>query len=256
MLALRTILLAAALSLPGYGVDPCSNAAVTGPYGLHLSGTSSTISGSPTPFASLSRLAFDGEGHVSGYSSVNFNGLLLGNPVTGTYDVKPDCTASFSLQDDSGGFQHFAGKLATVGSAIDLRQTDPGTGGHGKMARTSDACSAADLRPSYTFALSGTATPLAAPDVSGNISAKGVLRVDGATGFTLIQTFDGHDVTTGGTWSVESDCTVHFDLALPVKNAKQPVPMKLRGILVNQGLQIFAMQTDPATVVLARFTAN
>jgi len=251
----RTLLLAAALSLPGYAVNPCSNAAVTGPYGLHLSGIS-TISGSPAPFASLSRTAFDGEGHITGYSSVNFNGLLLGNPVTGTYDVKRDCTISFSLQDDSGGFQHFAGKVATDGSAIDLRQTDAGTGGHGTMVRTSDACIAADLLPGYTFALSGTATPLAAAGIPGNISAKGPLRFDGAGGFTLIQTFDGLEITTRGTWSMESDCTVHFDLALPVKNAQAAVPMKLRGILVNQGRQIFAIQTDPATVALARFTAN
>ena len=249
------MLLAAALGLPGYAVDPCSNAAISRSYGLHLSGTS-TISTSPTPFASLSRLNFDGEGHVSGYSSVNFNGLLLGNPVTGAYEVKPDCTVSLSLQDDSGAFQHFTGKLATRGSSIDLRQTDPGTGGHGTMDRTSDVCSRADLRPSYTFELSGTATPLASADVPGNISAKGVLRVNDVASFTIIQTFDGLNVTAAGTWSVETDCTVHFDVALPVKNGKQPVSMKLRGILVNDGARIFAIHTDPAIVVSALFTAN
>ena len=255
MVIVRTFLIAAALSLPAYAVNPCSNAAVTGPYGLHMSGTS-TISGSPQPFASMSRIVFDGAGNINGYSSVNFNGLLLGNPVTGTYEVKPDCTMSFSLQDDSGAFQHFAGKLAAGGSAIDLRQTDAGVGGQGTMVRTSDTCTAADLRPTYAFSLSGTATPLASADVPGNISGKGVLHIDSAAGFTLIQTIDGLDVTASGTWSVESDCTVHFDLALPVKGSKAPVPMTLRGILVNQGLQIFAIQTNPATVALARLTAN
>jgi hypothetical protein len=255
MVLVRTVLFTVALSLPAFPVDPCSNAAITGPYGLNLSGVS-TISGSPQPFASMSRLVFDGGGNIHGHSSVNFNGLLLGNPVTGTYDVKPDCAVALSLQDDSGAFQHFAGKLAASGSATDLRQTDAGVGGHGTMVHTSDTCTAADLRPSYAFELSGAATPLASPDVPANISAKGLLHIDGAASFTLTQTFDGVGVTTSGAWSVESDCTVHFDLVLPVKGSKAPVPMKLRGILVNQGIQIFAIQTDPATVALGRLTAN
>ena len=255
MALVRTFLIAACLSLRAYAANPCADAAVIGPYGLYLSGTS-TMSGHQQPFASLSRIVFDGEGNINGYSSVNFNGLLLGNPVTGPYEVKPDCTVSLSLQDDSGAFQHFAGKLATGGSAADLRQTDPGAGGHGTMMRTSDACTAADLRPSYAFELSGTATPLASDAVPANISSKGVVRIDGAASFTVIQTLDGHEVTTAGTWSLESDCTVHFDLALPVKGGKAPLPLKLRGILVNQGLQIFATQTEPATVVMARLAAN
>ena len=255
MVLVRTFFIAVALGLPAYAVNPCSNAAVTGPYGLHLSGIS-TISGSPQPFASMSRTAFDGDGHISGSSSVNFNGLLLGNPVTGTYNVNPDCTISVSLQDDSGAFQHFAGKLAASGSAIELRQTDAGTGGHGAMMRTSDTCTQADLRPSYAFSLWGTATPLASADVPGNISAKGLLHIDGPASFTLLQEFDGVNVTANGSWSLESDCTVQFELMLPVKGSKAAVAMKLRGILVNQGLQVFAIQTNPATVAMARFAAN
>ena len=255
MSLLRRLLIAAGLGLPAHAASSCSNPALTGPYGLLLAGTS-TISGSSQPFASLSRVVFDGAGRSNGYSSVNFNGLLLGNPVTGPYEVKPDCTVSLSLQDDSGAFQHFAGRIAASGSAVDLRQTDPGAGGRGSMVRTSDSCSAASLRASYAFELSGTATPLASADVPANISAKGVVRIEGAASFTVIQTVEGHTVSTGGNWSVESDCTAHFDIALPVKNAKAPVPMKLRGIVVDQGKQIFAIQTDPAAVLQAHLVVN
>lgn len=254
MLAVRALLIAAALSLPVCAAAPCSTAAFAGSYGLHLSGTS-TISGGPTPFANLSRLAFDGEGGITGYSSINFNGLLLGNPVTGAYEVKRDCTMSWSLQDDSGALQHFAGTLSPGGSLVELHQTDSGIDGHGAMLRTSGACTASDVRPSYAFVLSGTATPLAGGDVPRTISAQGLLRLDGVTSATLIQTFDGHEVPAGGTWSVESDCTVHFEFALPVKN-KTAIPMALRGILVNEGRQILAIQTNPATVASARFTAK
>ena len=255
MVLVRTFLITVVLAFPAHAVNPCSNAAVMGPYGLHLSGVS-TISGGPQPFASMSRTTFDGDGHISGTSSVNFNGLLLGNPVTGTYSVNPDCTIAISLQDDSGAFQHFAGKLAPSGSVVELRQTDAGTGGHGSMMHTSDRCTQADLRPSYDFSLSGMATPLAAADVPGSITTRGVLHIDGPANFTLMQQFDGINVPTSGSWSLDADCTVQFDLALPVKGGKPAVTMKVRGLLVDQGLQIFAIQTNPATVALARLKAN
>lgn len=254
-LAVRKTLLIAALSLPVYAVNPCSTAAFQGPYGLQLSGIS-TISGSPTPFAGLSRLVFDGDGGISGYSSVSFNGLLLANPVTGTYAVQPDCAMSWSLQDDSGNFQHFAGKLDPGGNRVSFRQTDPGAGGLGTIERASGACTDTDLRPSYTLALSGTATPLATGDIPGNFSAQGVLRIEGATRLTLTENLEGRESTSDGAWSMESDCVVRFDFALPVGDGKSAVPMKLRGILVNGGKQILAIQTDPGTVVSARFTAN
>jgi hypothetical protein len=249
------LLLIAALTRPAYAVDPCSAGAVQGPYGLYLSGVS-TISGSPTPFATLSRIVFDGARGLSGYSSVNFNGLLLGNPVTGTYEVKPDCTMSWSLQDDSGAFQHFTGKLTAVGSKVEVQQTDAGTGGHGTLQRTSNTCTTGDLRPGYNFTLSGTATPLASGDVPGTISAKGEMRVNGATTFAMTQTLQGRKITADGTFAVESDCITRFEFALPVKDGKATVPMKLRGILVNEGKEILAIQTDPGTVVSARFTAR
>ncbi len=252
---MRAILIAAALSLTLCAADPCSTAAFAGSYGLRLSGAS-TISGSPAPFANLSRLVFDGDGGITGYSFVNFNGLLLGNPVTGAYQVKRDCTVSWNLQDDSGAFQHFAGTLSPNGSRVDFRQTDSGIDGHGAMLPASAACAASDVGPSYALVLSGTATPLAGGDVPATISAHGELHMDGVSSATLIQTFDGAEVPANGTWSVESDCTFHFEFALPVKTSKTAVPMALRGILVNQGQQILAIQTNPATVASARFTAN
>ena len=255
MTATRLLFFAAGLGLPLYALDPCSTAALAGPYGLHLAGTS-TISGSAVPFASLSRIAFDGAGGISGSSSVNFNGLLLGNPVTGTYEVKPDCTISWSLQDDSGAFQHFAGKLVPGVGRLAFHQTDPGTGGRGMIERTSDSCRPTDLRPSYTLTLSGTATPLASGDVPSAISAEGAVSITGSAGFTLTQKLQGREITADGTWSVDSDCIAHFEFALPVGAAKATVPMKLRGIVVNQGRQILAIHTDPAIVASARFTAN
>src|SRR5712692_6698813 len=116
----------------------CTEANLAGPYGLQLSGEA-LISGTPAPAAAIARLVFDGQKSVNGYSSVNFNGLLLGNPVTGTYEVNSDCTMSWKLQDDSGAFQHFSGIIKRGGQKVEFRQTDPGAGGRGTMEKTAEA---------------------------------------------------------------------------------------------------------------------
>ncbi len=123
--ALPWLLLPLLLSAPARAADVCSDEELEGPYGFLLSGRT-TISGSETPVVSLGRIVLDDEGIVSGSSSVHFNGLLLGNPVTGAYEVNSDCSMTMSLQDTSGAFQHFGGKVTPGGDKVTLYQTDPG----------------------------------------------------------------------------------------------------------------------------------
>src|SRR5205085_1772776 len=93
-------------SAPSFGV--CDPKVVQGTYGFQLSGDA-RVSGDLKPAVTVGRVTFDGAAGVSGVSSVNFAGYLLGNPVNGTYETRPDCTISWSFQDDSGNQQHFAG---------------------------------------------------------------------------------------------------------------------------------------------------
>jgi hypothetical protein len=197
---------------------------VRGPYGFQLSGVA-TISGEPKPVVSVARLTFDDDGKIGGYSSVNFDGLLLGNPVTGSYEAGTDCKLSFSLQDDSGGYQHFSGTLANGGGKADIRQTDPGSGSRGRIVRSMDSCSAATLKGRYRYSLSGGA------------STEGSVDADGAGNLGA------------GSYEVDSDCFVRIELRTEER-------IKLRGILVDGGRQILAIQTDPGKTVAAHFTAE
>src|SRR5690242_18361707 len=101
----RFLLLAAAVPA-ACGAAVCNPAGVDGAYGFQLTGVA-TISGVSQPVVSLGRLVFDGQGSISGVSSVSFTGLYLGNPVTGMYQARTDCSIDWSLQDDSGNRQHF-----------------------------------------------------------------------------------------------------------------------------------------------------
>jgi hypothetical protein len=71
----------------------CNPTKLVGPYAFQLSGTTA-ISGTPKPTASLGRITFDASGSLSGTASATFRGLLLGNPVTGTYEAKSDCSVT------------------------------------------------------------------------------------------------------------------------------------------------------------------
>jgi hypothetical protein len=214
--------------------DVCNPTKLAGPYAFQLSG-STTISGSPKPTASLGRITFDGSGNLSGTASATFGGLLLGNPVTGTYEAKADCSITWKLQDDSGALQHFSGTLSTDATRVQFRQTDPGGVQHGIMQKTSDACSAADLQNKYKFTVSGSTTPMQPGETPRTVSAEGTL-----------------DVVENGSFQVDSDCSVHFLLTLPAGSS----PMTMRGFLVNGGKEILAFQTDPGAMVAARFRSD
>jgi hypothetical protein len=225
------------LLLPGFAAqaaDVCNPADLVGPYAFQLAGLTD-ISGAPEPTVGLGRIVFDGHASLSGTVSATFAGLLLGNPVVGSYEAKSDCSVIWKLQDDSGAFQHFGGTLSSDGTRVQFKQTDPGGVQRGIMQKTSDNCSAADLRKKYHFTVSGSTTPMQPGEVSRTVSAKGTL-----------------DIAENGRFEVESDCSVQFELTLP----PEPSPLTMRGFLVNGGKEILAFQTDPGAMVAARFSAD
>ena len=223
--------------LPGiaaHAADVCDPAKLAGPYAFQLSGPT-TISGTPKPTASLGRIVFDGSSGVSGTASATFSGLLLGNPVTGTYEAKSDCSVTWKLQDDSGAFQNFSGTLSIDETRVLFRQTDPGGPQHGIMQKIPDTCSVADLQKKYKFTVFGSTTPMQPGEVPQTVSVEGTV-----------------DVAENGSFQVDTDCSVQFVLTLP----PEPSPMNMRGFLVNGGKEILAFQTDPGAMVAARFKSD
>ena len=245
--------------LPASAAYECNKQAISGPYGFQLSGMT-TISGTSDPVVGIARMVFDGDGNISGYSSVNFNGLLLGNPVTGKYEVATDCAMNWSLQDDSGAFQHFSSSIKAGTNRVEFHQTDPGTGVRGILMKTAETCKASDFRADYGFTLSGVSTALATGGDSIDVSAKGSIHVDAEGKLTLTQTLTRRAgsgaLTAPGTFEVKSDCFVTFDLTLPEPDAGMSPAVKLRGVLADGGKEILAIQTDPGESVSARFMAR
>ena len=199
----------------------CGANDLSGGYGFLLSGTN-TISGSVKPSASIGRLNFESGGTISGTSSVNFNGLFLGNPVTGKYTFQTDCTLTIELQDTSGAWQRFSGALRPGGARGDFRQTDQGTALRGELHRVAEACLDSSLSGKYAVTIG---------------SRKTVTSADGAGALAW--------ETNSGTYSVDSDCFVEINFG-----------GKLRGVLTDGGRTVLAVQSDPGSVSTATFIAQ
>jgi hypothetical protein len=234
-----------------HSADVCDPGKFAGAYGVELSGNT-TISGTPTPVAVIGRLEFDDQGGVTGYMSVNFTGYLLGNPVTGKYDAHTDCSLNWSLQDDSGAFQHFSGTIKGEVPRVEFRQTDPGGAGNGVMMRTPANCTAATLKKRYIYSLAGSTTPMLAGETAHKVASSGAIDVTGAGKVTV--TPDGPHAASEGTVEVDAKCIATMDLNFSTGDSDAKVPMKLRGVVVDDGKEIRAIQTDPGTTVIARFS--
>lgn len=224
----------------------CDPPKLQGAYGFQLSGRAA-ISGESKPVASIGRLEFDGKGGVSGISSVNLAGYFLGSPVTGKYEAHTDCSIAWSLQDDSGAWQHFEGTLTPDLLAAQFHQTDPGGARNGTMQMIAPTCSAAGLAARYSFALSGSAVPMNPGDVPKRVSATGIAEPDASGELQLTMA----DAGGSGTIAIDSDCIAQMTMALPTGDT-----VALRGVLVNGGKRILAVATDPGTTVTATFTAR
>ena len=233
-----TIPLPAALAVPASAADACDPAKLEGAYGFQLSGHT-TISGDSKPVVSVGRLVFDGHGVLSGYASVNFAGYFLGNPVTGSYEAHDDCTISWSLQDDSGAFQHFTGKLTPDNSSAEFHQSDAGGAQDGILQKVAAKCSAAAFAQLYSFGIAGDTTPMNPGDVARQISAAG----NHGTWTQPATSRSPSSAATANGWNHHRGIRIAL-LRSRWRYRRAMMINRQCGILVNGGKQILAMQTD------------
>ncbi len=95
---------------------------------------------------------------------------------------------------------------------------------------------------------------MTAGETSAAVDAKGLIQADANAAFKL--TLDGdQSAATDATLSVDAQCIVSIELTLPARDAGTGAPMALRGVLVDGGKEILAIQTDPGAMVSAALIA-
>ena len=99
----------------------CSNATLRGPYSDQDTGTIVGVG----PFAGVNVDSFDGKGNltISGWSSVN--GSVSQGVETGTYQVNPDCTGTYTVTGGGITVDGFF-VIAQDGNELQIVITDPG----------------------------------------------------------------------------------------------------------------------------------
>lgn len=249
MLRILFLLCLAAISGLPLAAQACGRDDVQGAYGFQLSGTINIGTNGPQPMAAVGLLVFDGHGAVGGVSSAALDGYFLGNPATGSYSFKTDCSLRFELRDDSGATQHFSGVATAGGARVEIHQTDPDTGERGVLERTPADCNTASLQGAFALSMSGTASQFATDQPPGSaFSLSGTVTADGAGNLVLITTA----AKTTGSYQLDSDCVAEMELG--VSNGESAGIVKLRGVLVNQGKLVLAVESDPARIATARLT--
>ena len=228
--------------------EVCDPKALQGSYGLSFA-SKTTVGGTPRPVVGVGRLQFD-SGNVSGVTSVSFTGLILGNPVRGTYEAKWDCSVEWRLQDTSGAFQHFSGTMLADGARVTFRQTDPGGPDNGLLFRTTNGCSAASLNGAFAWNLVGDAVDVDTALESGQVSLSGLLAADGA-GRVSLSAGPDQPWLVAGIYQVRDDCSVEIVLEL-APGGKKPGGIHFQGIIAGHGREILGIQTDPGTAVAFR----
>lgn len=103
--------------------DGCDLGTVRGNYSYTVNGTNLAFG----LVAAVGRVTADGNGNLSGSDTLSAAGTILRRTITGTYDITPACTGTFSFSDNFGQTVHVDFVTADGGKELQFIQTDPGT---------------------------------------------------------------------------------------------------------------------------------
>ena len=245
-------LICALAGLPLAHAAICYPNSFQGAYGFLLSGSTS-ISGSSQPAAAVGRLVLDSSGNISGVSSVKFTGLLLGNPVTGMYRANVDCSVTWSLQDDSGNYQHFSGTMSEHGNRIQFQQSDPGGARNGIMLVSLSMCTDGNFHGTYTLRFSGDEIDVDTNRISGKVKYTGLVKANGAGELSYSPGVSA-PFQHAGSYEVEDDCFVKIELNLPPQD--NTAAWNFRAIVVNGGHDLLGIESDPGMVATLRLSTK
>ena len=125
LIAIAT-LLAPGIALKARAQDGCSNSSLNGSFAFKATGTLTAPQPNQGQIAIVGRSTFDGNGGTGGSQMVSANGFIFPESLSGTYQVNPDCTGTFSFQLAPGVTINFFFVIDDNRKELQIIQTDPG----------------------------------------------------------------------------------------------------------------------------------
>jgi hypothetical protein len=213
----------------------CSDATLTGNYGILLTGSDS----SGNSLVMGGRVTADGKGKLVGVWTQNIEGVVTNNvPLSGAYRVGAKCIGSATVTPKGSATTHFSISVINAGKRFELIVTDAGQIQTGSaQAQGNAVCSASGLKGSY-----GWMANLAIIGVCP-AAAVGQIIFDGGGRLTGIQTESVagnivQGVKLDGTYTISSNCT-----GMSVIDANGGITHS-NFVVINGGQEILAVGTD------------
>lgn len=244
------IIILVSLAFSSYAWAACSNASVNGTYGF----AGGDPVGSDSPTTVVGQFTVDSSNLTfAGTETVSNDGVIAPNlPVTGTYSIASNCTATGTISVNGGE----PANIYFVVTSIGLRTLYGKSG----TTQTSNAtpqgtatCTNAGVKGTFGFEAGGiflTGAPFVGPvalvgelSLTVNGSGNGVINgLMSASEDGTIYPFSQTPVT--GTYSITSNCQGTASITLKGQTA-----MNYSLVVVNGGKEILAIETDPDTTV-------
>jgi len=229
---------------------PCSKSTLNGTYALQASGNIiPPIPGLVGPFARAGRSTFDGKGNLSNVTVGSYNGAIFSEPYTGTYNVNADCTAQViaNLGAPVTSPVAFTGVISEDGDLGQFILINPPISSiHVTIRRQRKKCSHEDLDGTFGLESSGVIVsgPFAGPHTRVGI----VENSKGQFSASTTATYNGAPAPENysGTYVVNSDCTVEFQVNAPLTQG----PAKYFGAFSDNGDKIVFIVSDPPGSVI------
>jgi hypothetical protein len=133
-----TIAAVTALALgiaPTANAQACSNPSLQGTFvfkGVGVIVSPASVAG---PFVDVNTLTFDGQGAATGSGTVSQNGNIVPVTETGTYQVNPDCTGTYTVLLSPFGFTAHYYFVIDASGELQIICTDSGVAFSGTARR-------------------------------------------------------------------------------------------------------------------------
>jgi hypothetical protein len=218
----------------------CSNASLTGIYGLLVTG----YDNSGLYQVGVGQIKANGKGSLTGIESVSDDGVIYDNQAaTGTYAISSNCTGTGTITNvKNGTVSNYNFVVDPVANEVDAAEnvSGHGTGSGYALGLGTATCSAAAAAGTYGFHGGGYLVGQGVLQFSGQYVLDGTGKLSG----TETRLVDGTVISSpiAGTYTMAATCrgTISYKF-----NA---ATVKLNIIMVSSGTSFFTIETDADTV--------
>lgn len=221
----------------------CSNASLTGTYGILSSGTNT----SGAQAAGVYQIDSDGSGGLTGTGTQSTNGTIEALTLTGTYAIAANCSGTITLKDQSNDVVDFNIMMDNADAGFEMIRTDPGYTASGEAyALDTTICGLSGSPAIYAEHLDGHLVGASKTPVS----IVGRLTPDGNGNISAVDTFSESGVIStrkpAGSYTTSQNCTGTAQISF------KGTTYNFASVIVSAGKKLLLLETDAGTVIYGK----